>query len=341
MRKLCNSIYLFQFIGGLTDFTAYTFPNWIVPCASLWSLFNFFSLATDSNIASKLQKDFGVTANQRVNSNFREKIKHAHIISGMSYTITGPLPSWINQHFRHVVQTPRRDEWFYSATEDRIKGNLDYDFNMHFPYDGKVFEFVTFERQSIQVPMVCTFDDIKIWKWETFAHVVDIKVNATTRLMMIRPNDPREPLDSVMNALKVWPLNKLRKLSTASMGYLGVCFPRFKVLIEADYSPILFKMGYDYLFTPERLDLTQLGVSNVRVNTNVRAFVQIWDAENDYDDPTIPYDYDTTSHFIVDKPFVFILYDSKTNLPWLVGKLNNPREYRHFANSASRYKMFP
>lgn len=330
-----------QFIGGQNNFTAYTFPNWIIPTASLWSLFNFFNEATDPTIASKLQSDFGVTLNPGVNSQFREKIKQAHIVSSMSYTQVDPLPQWVRQHFRYVTQKPRRDGWFYSSTEDRITGNLDYDFNINFPYDGKVLEFITFERQSIQVPMVCTFDEHQLWKWEKFATVIDIKVNATTRLMMIMPDEVREPLDSVMQALKVWPLKELRKQTVSTMGYTGVCFPRFKVLIEADYSPILFKMGYDYLFTPERLALTKLGVDNVRVHTNVRAFVKIWDAENDYDDPTVPYEFDTIGHFIIKKPFVFILYDSKTNLPWLVGKLNNPTMYRHFSNSADKYRMFP
>lgn len=269
-------------------------------------------------------------------------IQNAHIVSSSSYTKTEPEPATdlIKKHFRHVYNRSRRASWFYSAAEDRITGNLDYDFNHSFEYLGKSFDFVTFERQTVQAQMICSVSDHKVLTWEKFAHVIDVKINATTRMIMIKPDDPREPLDSVMNALKVWPIKNLRKLGP-KQEHVGVCFPRFKVLIEADYSAILFKMGYDYMFTPERVNLERLNARNVRVHMNARAFVKIWDADNDYDDPTVPYDIDTKNHFIVDNPFVFILYDSKTNLPWLVGKLNNPTMYRHYTSSASRYRMFP
>uniref|UniRef100_A0A336KWG6 CSON015402 protein n=1 Tax=Culicoides sonorensis TaxID=179676 RepID=A0A336KWG6_CULSO len=335
-HMLITGLSILKFIGNQAELIDDKFPNWAVSSAALWNIFNFYHIATDPVITLNLERDFGVVTDSSVNNLFRQKILNEHIKSSISYTGEEALPQNVKRYFKSIISKRRFDDWFYSATDDRISNYFHFEYNINFPYEAQ--EIATSYGST---DMICTNLNYKLFKWEKFAYVVDVKLFNKTHLMMIMPGID-EPLDNVIDALKVWSLKDLQKFLSPDSNYDGVCFPRFKVHIEMDHSPILFKMGYDYLFTPERLNLVKLGIDDVRIETTIKTFVKIWDAENDYDDPTFPYPNDVEDHFKVENPFIFILYDFQTNIPWTVGKINNPNLRNVFVNSeAENYPIFP
>lgn len=317
------------------------YPNWLVPTGALWIAANFLSQSiTNKTLQKRLSHDFGVTVLDKGDDILRN-IQNASIYQSEFYHTRGEIEiiddSLAIKYLKNVK--PRRKgppEFFYPELF-RTGVHLNADYSYMIKDRPVTLTFVTSTNDSIRTPMFC-FNTRKTemsFIKEVDADVCSIPVTGGTN-MKLYVLVPKSDLDLTLQALKAFNLKLVDEKLFGNTR--DVCIPEFKIITSVDYSPVLYKLGYDYIFN---LDPIDLHIVNKRAHfqTNIRGFFGVTEDEN-YKKPTTPIVDNIEQNYIINKPFIFIVTEEITKSILFMGKVLEPQRYSRYANAYSKCRIF-
>lgn len=317
------------------------YPNWVVPTGALWIAANFLSQAvTNETVQKQIAHDFGITVIDK-GDDILKNIQNASIYQSEFFHTREEIQVINNTLAKKYLRDvkPRRKgppEFFYPKLY-RIGLHLNADYSYMIKERPVNLTFVNVNNESIQTPMLC-FNNRKTemsFIREIDADVSSIPLTATIN-MKLYILVPKSDLDLTLQALKAFNLKLVEEKLFGNTR--DICVPQFKILTSADYSPVLYKLGYDYIFN---LDPIELSVVNKRAHfqTNIRGFFGVTEDEN-YQRPATPNLVNIEHNYVVDKPFIFIVTEEITKSILFMGKVLEPQKYSRYANAYSKCKLF-
>lgn len=315
------------------------YPNWVVPTGALWILGNFLSQAvTDEVVQDRLRHDFGVSELDKGDDMLRN-IHNASIYQSHFLHTRGEIQI-VNETLAKkylIYIKPRRKgppEFFYPELY-RIGVLLNADYTYFIKERPVNLTFVMINNESIEVPMFCLNNkktEVSFIK-ELDADASSIPFGADMKLYILLP---KSDLDITLQALKAYNLKLIDEKLFGNTK--DICLPEFKIITSVDYSPVLYKLGYDYIFN---LDPIELSIVDKRAHfqTNIRGFFGVTEDEN-YQRPTTPNVVNTEQSHIINKPFIFIVTEELTKSVLFMGKVLEPHKYSRYANAYAKCKIF-
>lgn len=332
-RMLQKGVELLKF----SKFYENKFPNWVIPTGALWITSYFLSqVVQNDTVKAQLKNDFGITMKSQ-DEQILMNIKNISIAeSEFYYTSKANFKVknqfLIEQIYKKYRQKRKSLEFFYGNVE-RTGIFVDADFQRALHQNPINHTFNSGDENSI-IPMLCFKKSQAEHRFitELNADVISVLFHINShnvKLYLIMPNND---LDTTLNALNTYRVTLIRDKLRENRK--DVCFPRFKALTSTDYTPVLYKLGYDYIFSQDPIDMDVFDTPQ-RLQMDIRGFVGLWnDEEHEYNFE------DVSNQFFVDRPFVFLITEEQTNAVLFFGKILKPEKTSKYANAFGKCKIF-
>ncbi|XP_063701143.1 uncharacterized protein LOC134831355 [Culicoides brevitarsis] len=314
------------------------YPNWIVPTSALWITANFLSQSVkDEEVQKKLQLDFGISVIDK-GDEMLQNIQNSTIYQSEFLHTRGEIQitneTLAKKYLLNIK--PRRKgppEFFYPDLY-RIGVHLNSDFSFLVKSSPRNFSFFVTNDEVVQVPMFC-FNNKKssmAFVKELNSDVSSLPMTSNLKLYILVP---KTSIELTLKALRAFNLNLIEEQLYGNSK--EICIPEFKIITSVDYSPILFKLGYDYAFNLDPIELNNVN-RHSHFQTNIRGFFGITEDEN-YPRTNVVDTFNNNS-YIINKPFIFVVTEEITKSIAFMGNVRQPHKYTRYANAYAKCKIF-
>jgi len=212
---------------------------------------------------------------------------------------------------------------------------IDLDWTYNFDYES-TYKRTFYGNKETKVDMMSNVfknNNIKYYKDQNINMIslpLETIEGTSLEYIAIMPND----LNSYISALKLETLNKdIDKLISGKNKYVKVLLPKYKINYELNFKSDLLELGLTDMFDPNKADFTKISDTGLYIDQakhkavfetsekGIKAaaatgFTMKENAMIEEKKPDIEIEFN--------KPFIYLVRDTKTKTIWFVGTLVNP-----------------
>lgn len=207
-----------------------------------------------------------------------------------------------------------------------FKGMWEHQFD---PEDTYESEFMVNKDNSVKIQMM-TFPHKMQVNYAVTEKMEMIELpyrNGTVSMLIILPNKI-DDLKTVEESLTIDNLKKWKEFPTINRG-INIHIPKFTLETEYDLTKQLPDMGMPTVFNPVHADLSGItGYKSLYVSQAIhKAFVEVNEKGTEAAGATVIVTNESGGPtFMADHPFIFIIWDNKTDSILFMGRVTNPTE---------------
>lgn len=281
------------------------FPNWVIPTGAIWMSAKYLSEITSSEVSNQLRADFGIVSEPPLVGRLREI---SIFDSALKHTVPLTSNKLISDYFGKQQDQRQAGVGFFYQNNSRV--SLFYDSDKKLFVDGYPREiiFKNSDDSTTSVSGICvpsaTYGELP----EMDARIYKIELADSLNLYLIKADNNIRTTSANLRSCH------FKNLKPKLKDFGPVCIPKFKIITSSDYSPIFYKLGYDYVYSIDPIQ-THLSGTPIRIQNSIRGFISI-----DIGQTVSLTHQQQLQTSTVDKPFIFVLEDEKTDSIVFVGR---------------------